>query len=458
MYYFPIPEGLVKSKSVTASLPKNTCNAAVSSTQSWSVNIPKSATAREKMPNVVIFERNAPTEGKWRQIKDSGHIKMTEMSIRNEHHTFDIVGVERPVYRFAWAGTGQTRGGSGCPLCAVKIVKRVFDNLQERYVEQGDLSYWKERYPGVPHYKCMPYFCPVKVEHRKAAVISDLFQAYNLGEEIYELRSSLSTVTKLATEGVSLILKSRKFITSLVERGLHKEAAKRWMEFRYGIMPIIYSIQDVLTLKNETGRYRTIRKSVTPDEPEEIEPGSEPVYFYDQGAALLRCSVMAKARWASQEMKQLDLINVNPITTAFEVYPWAMVVRWFVNVSTFINSRIKSLTSLALQHRACCAVREKMEYGTYLHLEDGYEHTHYTAGHAPPCPDHWYGEETHGPFVDHVEYDSLLAWYSINNYTRYLFTPQDVKLVFRPMMNWKRYVDGLIMGSGQLSKSLRRLK
>lgn len=153
----------------------------------------------------------------------------------------------------------------------------------------------------------------------------------------------------------------------------------------------------------------------------------------------------------------LDLVNVNPITTALEVYPWAMVVRWFINVSEYFGSRIKSLTSLSLESCACVATKVTAEYGTYLFLRDGYDITVSWDGDSG-CGRGWYGYHEWGPFVDKVDNRILLTWHSINNYDRYLYSPQDVELVWSPYFDWRRAIDSMILGERALSKALRSFK
>lgn len=457
--YLPIPNGVDLVSTKTASLPASECTPAYSSTKSASVKVLPSVSSREKKANTAFFERHAPIDGSWKQVRDSGQIKMTPMSIRNETTQHFVSGVHVPVYDWKWVGVAYTAKmvNGYCQNCttAVQDLKAVY--VQGRYYEQGDIDYWKEKYPSVPHLRILPELSPVKVEDAKAAVYSELFQAYNLGEELAEFRETISSITILTKEAVTLILKSRTLIQSLLKRGLKKEAANRWMEFRYGIMPIIYSIQDILALKSDIGCYRTTRQSVKPDEPQSFIHGSYPVYFYDEGVATIRCSVIAKARWSTQLLKQLDLININPITTAVEVFPWAMVIRWFFNVSTFVNSQIKSLTSLSLEDHACVVIREQMEYGTYLYYSNSYSISMRDSGDSG-CGTGWYGVTDFGKLEDSVSSHSLLSWYSVNNYNRYLFKPSDVKLVFNPKFNWQRTIDAMILGGGQLSKSLRRLK
>lgn len=455
--YLPIPQGVSVSQTVTAYAPATECDSAGQVSRTASFSVPKSTVALMKKANSSLEEHTKPLDGSWREIRDSGSIKMTPMSHKKETHTYYVAGVQVPYQKWstAIAGRDSKKVNGVCKPCMQLLHHEVkLAIVKGRYVEQGDLDYWKAKYPHAPHFRRLPYLDYNQIEKKKGEAYAELFQAYNLGEEVVELRETIGGITKLSLEAVRLITKFKPMITGLLKRGLHKEAASRWMEFRYGIMPIYYSIQDIIALKRETGLYRTIRKGVKPKDDEALET-NELIYFEDVGVSTVRCSVTAKGRWGSQELKMLDLINVNPFTTALEVYPWAMVVRWFINVSDFAVARVKSLTSLALETVACVAIKEKMEYGTYLSHTQGYvvhpyEPGGYCNGLYPPT--------YFGTYEDIVTSYVNLGWHSVDNYNRYLFLPSDVDLVYAPYMDWRRGIDALILGSGQLSKLLRSLK
>lgn len=461
--YLPIPEGVNVTDVRTAKLPKTPdgCNAAVAKTATASFSIARSTVPLVMKPNFRFHEVNRPLDGKWSDIKDSGQIKMTEMSIKNESIDYYVGVVTVPFFAKQLAGVGQisAKVGTKCVECKVNHFASEMARVQGSYVEQGDLDYWKSKYPNAPHYSVVAVLDQAQVEAEKSRVYAELFQSYNLGEEVAELRETIAGVTKLAHEAVDLILRFRKSMRRMVRNDVTNEAGSRWMEFRYGIMPIMYSIQDMLALKRDSGLYRTIRAKVASEVETEFSDSRPNVYFEDVGMHNLDCFITAKARWASEELKRFDLININPLTTTTAVLPWAMVIRWFFNVQSYLDCRVKSLTSLSLESRACVAIRERRETGTYLCQTRGYdEHVvqEWSAARCEPRP--WYGTVDYGTFTDMRQYKTLLSWHSINNYQRYLFNPSDVKLVFNPYITWQRAIDALVMMMGPMSRLLRRLK
>lgn len=459
--YLPIPETTALSQTVSVRGPATECDVAgptITATASFSM--PKSTTPHAKQSNSALYEVVRSTDGSWRAIRDSGSIKMTPMSVVNERTDHFVGQVQSPFIAYKIARAGRTAGkvDGRCVPCKTPIY---YDSkaaiVKGSYVEQGDLSYWKSKYPAAPHYgladDCLD---SDRIEKAKSEAYAELFQAYNLGEEIAELRETIAGVQKLVLEAVDLILRFRTSIASLLKKDKVTEAGSRWMEFRYGIMPIMYSVQDLLSYRTE-GKYRTVRKTVYPEVEMPAVP-EETLYFQDVGMVETRCSITAKARWATQELKNFDMININPLTTVTAVLPWAMVIRWFFNVQSYLDCRVKSLTSLALETHACVGIRVKKEYGTYLAITRGYTGTKIIDPGDSGCGLGWYGSVDHGTYSDLRAQSVLLVQHSVNNYTRYLFQPSDVKLVFSPYLSWQRHVDALVLTLGTMSKLLRRLK
>lgn len=460
--YFPIPESVNHTDTKTVSRPELPCGGyALSHSFSATFSIQKSSVPLLKKDDFVLKEVNRPTGGKWSEIKKSGSIKMTPMSIRNEKTEYLVGQVHNPYIR--WAIDCEAHVASlvdgHCVNCKLAWLDAKAAIVKGSYIEQGDLDYWKSKYPNAAHYMSrVKELDEDKIEAAKSEAIAELYQSYNLGEEVAELRETIVGVAKLLKEGISLILRFRGTADSLLKKGLVEEAGSRWMEFRYGIMPIIYSIQDLLEI-NSKGKYVTVRKTVRPDFEvshevgEVITPYFETVCDYD-----FRVSITAKARWASQTIKNVDRININPLTTFTAVLPWSMVVRWFFNVQSYLDARVKSLTSLALEQHACVAVREKRDTRTYLHVTTGYESEHVVwAGNSGMCGAGFYGVHDYGTYSDMRPQAVLLSQESVDNYHRYLFQPSDVKLVFNPYINWKRSLDSIVLTMGSLSKLFRSL-
>lgn len=465
--FYPIPEGVSHSETVTSYLDATACETAKSTTRTATFTLAASTVPRVKQSNVAVFEVNRPTYGEWSAIKKSGSIKMTPMEIKNEQTLYEVGEVHVPYIQTQPCVTYQHKArktSSTCYNCQIKRVDAKLAVAKGRYVEQGDLSYWKSKYPTAPHYvlENKGYLDQAQLEAAKSSVYAELFQAYNLGEEIAELRETIGAVLGWTASAIKLISDSKRVLDSLLKKGKIDLAADKWMEFRYGLMPMIFSIQDILALNEEKGVYRTTRKTVYPRFEVEgfVDEDDRPnVYFIDVGSYEIRANITAKARWKTNDLKKFDLININPLTTFTAVLPWSMVVRWFFNVQSYLDCRVKSLTSLALEHHACVAIREKSDYGTYLSAKLGYDQTYFWNGVYTGCgSSSYFGIYDLGRHTDLFRQDVLLVKHTQNNYNRYLFQPSDVKLVFSPHMTWQRSLDALVLAMRPMSKLLRRLK
>lgn len=459
--YLPIPVGVSKSETVKKFVMGG-CDGNIRRdfSATASINVPKSVIAREYVP---ISEHRATvkdTSGNWQRIKESGFIKMTPMSNIHERTERFLGSITHDVHNQSLVhDSRQTSRVNGvCVNCTVKVRVRAHASVSGWYVEQGDISYWRWRFPNAPFIQpTNGGIDDAAVEAMKSAAYAELFQGYNLGEELYELRETLATILSLLHRGALLLLRQREAFNRAMDAADLKGAANAWMEFRYGIMPILFSIQDIQELLEDEGNYLTVRKKVVA-EPYSFPERPSGTHFYQEVDDSTSVSITTKGRWVSSLSKQLDRINVNLLTTAAAVYPWSMVVRWFFNINSWIDAQIKSGTSTAIQHAGCVAYRTKKTTRTFLHFEGDSTSIIYDNGDSGPCGIGYYGP--YGPFTLGGKYsqDVLLQTESINNYVRTLYSPKDTKLVWNPYLTWQRIVDGLILSSNAVSKLLRSFK
>lgn len=458
--YLPIPVAVHDVDSRSGSLPADECSPKTKWSGEARFDLPMSTTPRVKKPDFQAFSREVDNSGKFRDVKKSGQVKMTPMRVINETVTYPLGVMTRTYFASKQCGDGHAyskgpNGRCGCngPLSSVIVLAKV----SGRYHEQGDLDYWKAKYPDLPYLRRVGYLDESEIEAAKADAYAELFTGYGLGEELAEMKDSVNMLYSLTNRAFKILTQFRTTVEAFKLTANTRMAANAWMEFRYGIMPIAYSISDVVTLLKDTGRFRTVRKTVRPKFDDDAPPTSG-CYWEELGTSDITCKVTAKAGWLSEELKMFDLIDINIITTGIQVMSWSMVVNWFINIYSFVSARVKSWTSLASTHSACVAIRTRMEYGTYLNYVDQYYHHCFSNGDSGYCPQPgYYGYTDFGTFSDVVRNRLLLSWRSVNNYHRYLYQPSDVKLVFDPFMDWRRGIDATILGWGVLSKALRRL-
>jgi len=446
--YKPIPF----SESATAyaevrkfTIPLPTCGGEGDlKTGTSTISVTESETPLQYSPLVENRWRRADTSGSWSKIKESGQIKMTPMSVGFSRVTNQLGVCTKDQHTLAVAADGCTNLSN----CTDNALRFDYDHAEINYIEQGDLTYWRQRFPDVPYLGLEADFDEDRWERIKSQAYQDLFQAYNLGEELYELKETILQLTSLLRRAYTLLAKFKETLRRL--RNLRpaaraKAISRAWLELRYGLMPIAYSIQDLLDLVNDSeGNYRTIRRKYEP--PTKPTTGSYPEgnYFYEVGAISTVYRVTVKGRWASSSDKKRDLVNINLLTTALAVFKYSLVVRWFINLNSVIDSWVKSFTTSALEYNGVVSVRVKRDIAVFFHhvYDSSFSYTWY--GHSA-CGLYWY--PTQGPFEYGGERTFNLKLQTIeeDTYDRELFLPTDARFVWDPNMNLKRYMDALAM-------------
>jgi hypothetical protein len=224
------------------------------------------------------------------------------------------------------------------------------------------------------------------------------------------------------------------------------------MEYRYAIMPIMFSIRDIMALNKSKGNAMSVRKHMSP---EVIFPApvGEELYIIDEGVKSLDISVMAKGLWASSNLRKMDQINLNPVTTAAAVYKLSFVVRWFINVNSFLDSHVKAHTTSS-SFNACWSVRERSNITSSLKYVFDDTFTVPPVVYAHPFTG-WNQDSRR--FGNLVIGSALLREVEVNSYKRVCYKPSDVKLVWSPYLDWKRGLDALYLSSPFLNKRLRNL-
>lgn len=108
-----------------------------------------------------------------------------------------------------------------------------------------------------------------------------------------------------------------------------------WMQYRYGIMPNVYTIQDGLAyLDAQLVEYQSVRTG--------LEGVFElpPLEGFDTGSPMRmveRCFLKNRFDLSSLT-KASGLLGRNPLTTAWELVPLSFVIDWVVNVGDFLAS------------------------------------------------------------------------------------------------------------------------
>lgn len=260
------------------------------------------------------------------------------------------------------------------------------------------------------------------VESLKLSTYSQLRNGYDLLTDMAELKSSLSTLSSLNKRATNILTHVPKVLRS---KKLGSKAAGQWLEYRYGIMPIIYSIKDIVDLTNKVYdpflSKRTRR--VIPLEFDSRESLNGDPLNYDIVVGTITVNVLCKAGFNSADSRLKHQLSINPFLTAWDMVPYSLVVNWFVNVSDYIVSRSAPVEG----------VSEKCMYS--IKIEASVQSYRVPPGLIEP---------------------QAVCSYSVKEYKREVFVPSEAKLTFQPNMNLARYVDAVALSINPLKSFSRQ--
>lgn len=198
--------------------------------------------------------------------------------------------------------------------------------------------------------------------------------------------------------------------------------ASLWLQFRYAIMPNKYLIEDIIaTLENLKRVFAEYKERLMIDyEMPKIGPGSGWT-FVGKAEVTERCFI--KRSYSAEDVIEqlLNVLKVNPLTTAVELISLSFTWEWLVNLGSF-------LTALT---------------GSKPHTEQGAQFS-------------WRYSYS-GVYVD-TNGDAVLS-ITGEEYTRRVINPSaHIGLHFRLDMNWMRYLDAISIASGPFLQSMKSKK
>lgn len=113
--------------------------------------------------------------------------------------------------------------------------------------------------------------------------------------------------------------------------------ASVWMQYRYAISPIIYSLEDIqVTLesyKRLFARYRSRQVDTL-----NLGQGEDP--FWDSVTITSTHRCLIKRSYSPEHIVDalLQVLKMNPVTTAWELVPLSFVVDWFLNIGDLLSA------------------------------------------------------------------------------------------------------------------------
>jgi len=277
--------------------------------------------------------------------------------------------------------------------------------------------------------------------------------------EFPEAMRMLLDILRAARDPLKGIADLKKRYAKARTRGkTHREAlddlSSLWLSYRYGIMPLVYSIVDIITLLEQKGaEFKTERVSetLTLDESTRFGLLRPNEYLYDICRGEIRVNAVGKMRYGEDSSRLSDQININLFKTAWELIPFSFVIDWFVNVGDVLSAHTSSLYSSAIERQFCRSVRSTYSLRTYYRGD--YVDSYYN--YAAPYNIVYYcygspntmlvrGAET-WDFSIPNSVDAIVRKISASTYKRVLFNPTDATFNFKPSLSWLRGLDAIAL-------------
>lgn len=379
-------------------------------------------------------------------IKASGQIKMTPHSAGNEQIINRLVSVDGvnlvpdDTYGLEivwWNADGE-------PAAAPAYQKRTITLT-------GDLSFYTDM--QLPYYQLEMDDTSDSVNDALASCVSDLASQYDLLTDISELGSTLAMMNSIYNR-LRHPMKAWHDFQQKVHRQykgekLNSILTDRWMEFRYGVMPLVYSAQDAFDLvQKATETYKTSRKTVNVMSAGTPTRDMSQMHIFESGSMSVTHRITGKARYSSSGGRVISQIGFNPFLTAWELVPLSFVVDWFVNIGDYIQAQTSSVSGAFAESKFCISTKTTSAIQTSLYV-------------PPP------GETCRKLPISGLETcvktgftggGGMLRQHTVDSYSRILVNPSDVKLSLSPNVTLMRAVDAYSLTSRPLIKRLRTFK
>lgn len=206
--------------------------------------------------------------------------------------------------------------------------------------------------PTLPYYQWLGKnpFSWVDTSIDSGVVTSALASAnggeYDLLTELAELPETVRYLISIV-KGVPELIKNFKRRSEITRKAMLKKGktaveiadaiASLWLQYRYAIMPILYSIEDVRGLLKHYKRvYAKFRSKTVFNE---FLPDGHMGYSFS-GTCTVTHRCFVKRAYSPEALIDalLDILKLNPIATAWELVPLSFVVDWFLNIGDCIDA------------------------------------------------------------------------------------------------------------------------
>lgn len=239
-----------------------------------------------------------------------------------------------------------------------------------------------------------------------------------------------------------------------------RKLGDEWMQYRYGIMPLVYSYRDIMKTMNRGVVESTHKRIVIQPHARNVTlPGPTQNYIWSNYVGDIRVSATVFQHFpldaSGMSSARSVGVGLNPLVTAWELIPYSFVVDWFVNVGDYILRKTSQAGSRTIQ--ACVSLRSNYSKQYWAHYKN--EDKTITFGNRYSTP--WVGSyppATPSEVIKRPEESQLFKEEIVDSYDRWGFGVSDARLYLKPNLNWKRLIDAGVMSLTNLGNLIRFLK
>lgn len=416
-----------------------------------------------------VWDKREKPSLSWRQARKNGIIVMRNMSCGKARTEFFSARI--PHHDFYYLE--QIMYSAKCSTNQLALSELGVLDMHIKWDEIGDIKYWKDT-------KLTPFY-PISIEYsdviekQKTAVLAKLNSSYDLLTELAEGKESIRLIVSLLNSLIhplQTFKKEKEALYKSFHRGeiktyshLLKRVADAWMTYRYGIGPIIMSIQDIMkVLKLKDSVFHTERTGESID-----VSGFDPtillkpeVYLAETATGKITVRAVGKDGYSvGSTIQVVDLIGFNPILTAWEKIPYSFVVDWALNVGDYLNGITSSLTQLSDQRVLGYSVKRDFVVETRLHWDKTYTKSFGNLEWLPflVCDGKLLVQQQYSKtFLKKEAGSAILQKRTESSYDFVKFSSEDLSLVSELDLNWKRILDSIALSINQCRKRISRLR
>jgi hypothetical protein len=338
------------------------------------------------------------------------------------------------------------------------------------WTEQGHSGHWFAAFPSIQTFGGNVSYADAlskAVTSTQTSVVAKTRNEFDLLTTLGEMRETLNYLSQTINTASGLVKKFSNAsggpsnvasFSSMRPRDALRSSNRtiqsmgnRWMEYRYAIMPLVYTVQDLLKVLGKQGilfaGYHSFEN--IPIIPIGVPNGVPDIYLERSVTGNILVASHAKCRYDKFGINGYTwaTLGLNPLSTAWELVPLSFVVDWFINVGDYI--RASTSPDFSLESKFCTSIKLNLREETWLNMK-GTDSFSFSRG-ASPCGAAFTLTRSHN-----WSKRGLLTVKTTESLHRSLFTPSDVGLTIQPnFMNWKRWIDAFVL-SHQRAKSVFR--